>query len=452
MWINLTNAAFLVACLTVGVTKTHTCDRVAAIPGFGAAAASGPPMRLRTFALLVGAAYVPALAAISYAPNPVGQILCSVSILTSLAVAWLFARQRLRVARTTKALTAFAPRLSIVYAGKSGLHVGMWSPWLERSGISWCVTVPSDDQFDKVQMHYPDVPIVRGALPPTVRGALYPHGAPANSRYLAARPDVTHVFLGHGDSDKTLSASERVLDYDVIAVAGDAAIDRFTHAGVDVPPKRFRMIGRPQTEGIEAASRPMPGSPTVLYAPTWWHADDATNVSSLPVARELIEHLLARDVTVVFRRHFARIQHPDAEDTIAWIDARLEQDARESGRAHGWGLPPRLATLPEVFNGVDVLLSDVSSVVVDFMASGKPMVVYAAHDDDVEAFRDSHPTARGAYVVTRDLTTMQSAFDAAFGADPLADVRRAGADYFLGGPERRDAAARFLAALNDWAN
>ena len=405
------------------------------------------PFRLRTVAASCGAAVLlPAVVAV-VAPAAVP----AVAVLTTLAVVALTALLAGHTARASRArakIREHAARLSICYAGKSGLHVGMWSPWFEQTQIPWCVTVPSDDQFDKVRAHYPDFAVVVGDLPDSVRAAFYPHGGGGNRRYLDARPDVTHVFLGHGDSDKPLSASDRVLEFDFVAVAGQAALDRFAAAGVDLG-SRVRLIGRPQTEGIVPVSGPVPPTPTVLYAPTLWHQDESANLSSLRVARTLIEELLARGCTVAFRRHFARIQHPDAEDTIAWIDERLAQDAKETGRAHRYGLEPRLVSIPDLFNAVDAVVSDVSSIVVDFMASDKPYLMYAAQYDDVEAFRAAHPSAVGAYVVPRDLTGLSEQLDQLLGDDPLAELRHSRADYFLGGPERRDPAGRFLALLHE---
>ena len=453
--------AVLPLVVTLGVLATSTpvllravrvsSPRVAGFPGLPPTAARRSPLRLRT--AMIGAAAAVAFPLVLLPVSTVVSVAAAAAGTVAILVAVvLLDRHRRTAERVQQTLASHAPRLSICYSGKSGLHVGMWSPWFERTTIAWCVTVPSDDQFDKVQMHYPDLPIVRGSLPRTVKAAFYPHGASANRKYLSARPDVTHVFLGHGDSDKPLSASERVLDFDLITVAGQAALDRFKAAGVEVPAERLRVIGRPQTEGIVRVDGPVPQPPTVLYAPTLWHEDAETNVSSLPVARQLVDTLLERGCTVVFRRHFARIQHPDAEDVIDWINARLEAHAAETGRAHRWGMEPRLVPMSQLFNEVDTVVSDVSSIVVDFMASDKPYLMYAAQYDDVEAFRADHPTAVGAYAVDRALGNLTSALDDACGSDPLATVRHERADHFLGGAGRRAPAQRFLDLLAELAD
>jgi hypothetical protein len=341
------------------------------------------------------------------------------------------------------AVEAYAPTIAIPYAGKVGVHIGMWSPWVERTGVHWCIVARTPALFRQLADMYPGVPIVQGQIPASVRGALYPHGAAANADFIAGS-SATHVFLGHGDSDKPLSASERVLQYDIIAVAGQAAIDRFAAAGLTIPADKLRVIGRPQTEGIVPSSGHAPAASTVLYAPTWHHADDDLNVSSLAVADRIVQALLDRGCTVVFRRHFAGQNHLEAEAMIVRVNELLEADAASTGRPHRWGQAAMDEPLIEAFNSVDAMVSDVSGIVVDFMASNKPLVMYAAQFTDPADFRAAHPTAAAAYVVDRDLVRLDEALSAALGDDPLAGVRAERADHYLGGADRSEPAKRFM--------
>ena len=66
---------------------------------------------------------------------------------------------------------------------------------------------------------------------------------------------MTHVWLHHGDSDKEASFRRKSAAYDVLVVAGQAAIDRYAAHGVHIPPEKFRILGRPQIENIETATR-----------------------------------------------------------------------------------------------------------------------------------------------------------------------------------------------------
>jgi hypothetical protein len=411
------------------------------------------PVRLRTWAAVAGASVVGTAVALLVAPGAVALVVALVLAGVTAGLAWRLHRWAEASAGVRQAIAAHAPTVAVPYAGKVGVHVGMWAPWIDRAGEPWCIVSSDRGIHDELVRLYPDRPVVLRHLPGSVRGALYPHGAKKNAVFLA-NDEVTHAFLGHGDSDKPLSASERVLAYDLVTVAGQAAIDRFADAGLVVPPQKLRVIGRPQTEGIERAPGPLPAHPTVLYAPTWRHADDALNVSSLAVADEIVAALLARGCTVVFRRHFAGRNHLEAEATIAHVDRMLAADAAATGRAHVLSEDAMGVPLVEAFNGCDAMVSDISGVVVDFMASEKPFAMYAAQHGgpDAEApFRAAHPTAVSAYVIDRDLVQLDAALDAMLGPDPLAAVRPSRADHYLGGPDRAEPAARFVALVRELA-
>lgn len=417
------------------------------IPGQPTWVSATPPFRFRVWAVAAAISVVLTVLAIVSAPAfQVAAALLGLAVLG--LVTMILRRYAAGCAEVRDAVAAFAPRIAMPYAGKVGIHIGMWSPWVERTGIPWVIVASSRPLFHQLAAMYPQAPVVQGRIPASVTGALYSHGATANAELIASSP-ATHVFLGHGDSDKPLSASERVLQYDLVAVAGQAAIDRFVAAGIDVPPRKLRVIGRPQTEGIAVGARRVPANPTVLYAPTWRHADDTLNVSSLAVADRIVQALLDRGCTVVFRRHFAGQNHAEAEAMIVRVNEMLAADHERTRRPHGWGVEAMDRPLIETFNAVDAMVSDVSGIVVDFMASSKPLVMYAAQHTDPDAFRAAHPTAQAAYVIDRHLARLDAALDSALGKDPLAAVRAQWADHHLGGPDRAEPARRFIELVEE---
>ena len=369
------------------------------------------------------------------------------------AIAWPIHRHARACATTNAAINAYAPRIAMPYAGKMLVHVGMWAPYVQRTGRPWCVVASSPKLLAELAAIY-DIPMIAGTLPVTVRVALYPHGSTKNTVFLAA-DGVEHVFLGHGDSDKPLSASERVLDYDIITVAGQAAIDRFDAAGLTVPPERIKVIGRPQTEGITRATGPMSSIkvPTVLYAPTWRHGDDSLNLSSLIVGDKIVQALIDRGATVLFRRHFAGRNHVEAEAMIETIYDLLEQDAAATGHRHVWG-EAASAELPlvDAFNLSDAMICDVSGIVVDFMQSEKPFAMYAAQvpsgPELATEFRTAHPTAGSAYVIDRELFNLDTILNLMLGPDPLSPTRADRAAHYLGGNDRKEPAKRFIELVN----
>ena len=451
----MTVAALLVLALglATGIVARRSAlarpPRAAHFPGQPSHLPDRPPLRFRIWALTAAVLTVVVVIDLFFQPS-VALVISIGGSLALAAIAGTMHRYARECAASAAAVEAYAPTIAIPYAGKALVHIGMWSPWIDRTGVHWCIVARTPALFRELAEMYPAVPIVQGQIPETVRGALYPHGAPANVDFISTS-SATHVFLNHGDSDKPQNASDRVFQYDFSAVAGQAAIDRFTDAGLSVPPGKLRIIGRPQTEGIIPASGPLPHPATVLYAPTWRHADESLNLSSLVVADKIVQSLLDRGCTVVFRRHFAGQNHAEAEAMIVHVNELLEADAAATGRPHRGGRFAMEEPLIDAFNSVDAMVSDVSGIVVDFMASNKPLVMYAAQFTDPEAFRAANPTASAAYVIDRDLVRLDEALDAALGDDPLAQVRAERADHYLGGPDRSDPARRFMDMVTELA-
>jgi len=100
------------------------------------------------------------------------------------------------------------------------------------------------------------------------------------------------------------------------------------------------------------------------------------------------------------------------------------------------------------FNQADLLISDISSVVSDFVASGKPYVVTNLEDVDETQFRAEQTAAGGAYLLGTDCAELDSILATVQtpGADLMADRRRETQTYLLG-PAEPDAMTRFNAAV-----
>jgi hypothetical protein len=109
----------------------------------------------------------------------------------------------------------------------------------------------------------------------------------------------------------------------------------------------------------------------------------------------------------------------------------------------------QLPTLYECFNQADLLVSDISSVVADFVASLKPYALTNPRDLPDEEFRAAYTTAGGAYLLDRACTrlpeilrSVRAPYD-----DPMAPHRRALKEYVLG-PDRPTSMERFNTACN----
>jgi hypothetical protein len=116
----------------------------------------------------------------------------------------------------------------------------------------------------------------------------------------------------------------------------------------------------------------------------------------------------------------------------------------------------QLPNLYECFNQADMLISDVSSVVADFVAGLKPYVLTNARDLPDHEFRAAYTTAGGAYLLDRECTRLPEILDSVRAPhnDPMVLDRRTLKEYVLGldhptSMERFNSATNALAAKGE---
>ena len=244
------------------------------------------------------------------------------------------------------ALQAYAPRYCLYFNGTpfASYQVKMWLPYLQRTGANG-VLVIRDPRFLATARSMSALPVVLArsvesleyVIVPSVGAVFYVNNDAKNAngvRYAS----VTHVHLGHGDSDKPASYAAITSMFDRIFVAGRAGVDRFAQHGVLVPPEKFVLVGRPQVEGIEVRSpeAALPSSPVVLYAPTWRGSLEDSLFGSLRFGERIVQALIAAGATVMFRPHPYSRRDAESRALIARIDAALAADA---GRPHVQSAP-----------------------------------------------------------------------------------------------------------------
>jgi CDP-Glycerol:Poly(glycerophosphate) glycerophosphotransferase len=344
-----------------------------------------------------------------------------------------------------KALREYHPEFAVYYAARNGAgyQLGMWLPYFERLNRRFIVitchptTVPEITERTSAPVLVPKLRSAHGRLwhlaVDSLKAAFYVQNHQANVDML--RFDrLIHIWLNHGDSDKSANYSARHSAFDRVFVSGQQGVDRYAAHGVRIRPEQFAIVGRPQIERIETRDVPPPAEAprTVLYAPTWHGGKPNTNYSSLPLGTQIVDALLARGVTVIFRPHPQTYRDPQQTGFAREIQRRLNADRKTTRRQHVFGRAAETDwDLPACFNHSDALITDVSSVASDFLASGKPIAMVAIQQKG-PAFREAIPMARVAYVIERDLSTLPEALDELFGRDSLAAARHEYRSYCLG--------------------
>ncbi|MTB87698.1 CDP-glycerol glycerophosphotransferase family protein [Aeromicrobium senzhongii] len=273
----------------------------------------------------------------------------------------------------------------------------------------------------------------------SARVALYPSNT-GNNIHLLRLPTMMSAFIGHGDSDKSASNNPFSRVYDELWVAGEAGADRYRRSGINIPEAQFRFVGRPQVHAIEPTPRIGDTEiPTVLYAPTWEGVNQLQEYSSLrAIGVKLIDALLADgSVRVVYKPHpFTGQRDAKYRAAHASIARRLNEAKLRTGIDHR---VVSSGSLTEWMNQSTALVSDISSVLSDWLAGEKPYAVFNHTGLSTKQFREQFPSSAAATILDREARGVDELIDVVTGRGPdqLAEYRSKLATYLLGPPEQR---------------
>lgn len=386
--------------------------------------------------------------AFSFVPGYISLI----PVLATVALAGVEARRALARRRSGPKVYAqipgelrkYAPQFAIHWsAPKNTKHqLDMWMPYFERMEIPFIIIARTGACFDdavaagngRPVIYVPDLNRVAELAVDSITTLFYVNNSPKNEMGARLR-ERTHIQLLHGDSEKISSFSPVSGMFDRIYVAGQAGIDRYEDNGVLIRQEKFRIVGRPQVEGVLRDDTPITEkpNPVVLYAPTWRGYSDEASYSSLDRAYPMIQDLLERGLTVIFRAHPYAYWQNGFPNEIRRIQDLLARHAQETGTPHVFGAAAEKdMSVFECFNASDAMITDVSSVANDYLYSGKPFATMVGEASSEEYIR-SFPIFNGSYVMdVSRVAGWRDQLTAMLERDPLRDRRLGLRSHYLG--------------------
>jgi hypothetical protein len=365
-----------------------------------------------------------------------------------------------RVVRLRAALEAYSPEVVIFFsAPASGTYA--LNVWIQTANaFSTRTLIVSKEAGHLARMEPTAIPVlfagrardVEFLTVPSVKVVLHPTTANRVFEIMRLR-GLLQVFIGHGDSDKVSSFNPYSKVFDEIWVSGPAGIDRYTALGEGFRPDQFVTVGRPQlaeiaTVAADGSSEIAVPRPTVLYAPTWEGFLEQSNYSSLAhMGVPMVRAMLAMPIPprILFKPHpssgHRRADMLEAQAEIGRLLAAAGSDHQvfEDGTV----------SLYAAFNSADVMITDISSVVTDFLASHKPYLVTNPRDESLADFLAAFPSSAAGAIIDTDLSSQQGpgfvpAIEHALAGDAAGrPARIALADYLLG-PVSADPVASFV--------
>lgn len=391
--------------------------------------------------------------------------------------------RRDRIVRLEKALGEYAPTVALYSCAGRVLNlfwVTMWVPVVADLDQRSVVIVRSQSQFDAlVDCPVPVISIGRTSDMldmdfGTIRGALYVSNT-GMAIHLLKHRNIMSAFIGHGDSDKQSSTNPFAKVYDEIWVAGEAGADRFRRAEVGVHEDQFVYVGRPTLDTIETSAQPLPADSgsasgaetdrgsgrgevpkTVLYAPTWEGWDGGQEYTSVHQGGvKMIRSLVKADppVRIVYKAHPYAGQRlrsvTAANKKIQAILRQANEGISDPSKKH---IIARHGDkhLYEWFNEADFLVTDITGVLSDFVASEKPYAVFNFTAEDPVDFVREYPTASAGLIYNSSADSLARLVD--YIEDPATytddQARRELRSYLLGDPAV-PASEKFQAAVSD---
>ncbi|TDN46337.1 CDP-glycerol:poly(glycerophosphate) glycerophosphotransferase [Curtobacterium flaccumfaciens] len=198
-----------------------------------------------------------------------------------------------------------------------------------------------------------------------------------------------HVFVNHGESDKMYMTTNQFKAYDYALIAGDAARDRLADALWDYDlDTRALAIGRPQADHFAGAvPYPSDDRTVVLYAPTWEGDRPAAAYGSIAShGTTIADRVLASPQHRLVYRPHPRSGVRDAAYKAAHeriVAAIARANAADPSAHHVYDDGPELGWQ---LADADVAITDISAMIYDRLAVGKPLVVTrpVAREADVD--------------------------------------------------------------------
>lgn len=312
-------------------------------------------------------------------------------------------------------------------------HVSLWLDSFSKAGVPYVVVTRNDLAYAKVSRVFPDIALVMTATEsvvnrfirstPSLKACFYPSNTGNNIHFLNNN-HIQHIFIGHGDSDKSGSAHKFFRAYDYNWVAGEAHYDRFANAGFDFPNLKFRYVGRPSLKQILlSAKAPWQNrydKLRILILPTWEGVYEEQNYASLSFIEDTV-NMLSKEVDA----EIAVKLHPATGSRLTKL-----RDMAEN--LHNCTVHSSDKPVSELLMENNLFVCDISAVVSEALAASAPIFLYMPDDRKIKISKSKMIYSDYCYIHNNPSQLVQNIRDVTNGGDTLQDARNKAKEYVLG--------------------
>jgi CDP-glycerol glycerophosphotransferase (TagB/SpsB family) len=236
-----------------------------------------------------------------------------------------------------------------------------------------------------------------------------------------------HVFINHGESDKSSDHSNQIKSYDYNFVHGPNGYNNYMKYLINLDPKTLIQTGRPQLDFVRPVSLDTHGRPVIAYVTTYEATHRSMRYTSVDVYGEkIVDQILKSD-----RYFFIYKPHPNLggnDPKVREIHQRIVRKVQAD---------PNAVMLDDVdvnniYPLVDFAIFDMSSTMTDFLNVDKPFVladVFNPEVHDVEGYN----ILKGCNRITHEnIDRLLEVIEDEMQNDPMKEARREVKKLYLG--------------------
>ncbi len=215
---------------------------------------------------------------------------------------------------------------------------------------------------------------------------------------------LNHYFINHGESDKVVNQSKLLMAYDKLLVAGPMAKRRLLEAKLPLRDNQVVYVGRPQVELFLDQTKPQNVEiKHILYAPTWEGFVEEANYSSInEYGLILIEELakVSDRINIYFK------PHPFTAMTNRGKIKEYFSKINNIAKTNNIILVDSSESIHKYMNMADLMITDISSIISDFLYTKKPMILTNTHNEDHMKTHKEYPSSKALYILDQPEKTI----------------------------------------------
>lgn len=318
-------------------------------------------------------------------------------------------------------------------------HISMWYPYFQKSKVDFIIIVRYPKSLKLIRDKYPEANVVYLKdkkevdiffdIFPYVKTCFYPSNT-GNNFHLLYQTHIKHIFIGHGDSDKSSSAHKFFRVYDENWVAGQAHIDRMLNANFNFNGLKHVKIGRPNLLNILKESKldwrdRFEGRINLLYLPTWEGTYKEQNYSSLDIIRQNIgiiqDKLDLKKINISVKLHpfsgkkekkFLNLEHSLSKEKELRVISKYD-------------------SLHKYIIKSNMFICDISAVVSECLAGNAPIFLYIPKDRNIKIAQSNMPYEEYCYIFSSPEELGQLVYRVINGDDFLWQNRLKAQEYII---------------------